>query len=59
DDKTLVFREIITKSEGRCSLNDWVRVRFQMEGFLEVTYAHSWAPDNIIATLTLRRRQLP
>ena len=57
--KTWIFREVITKTVGRCSQHDWVYVRYHSEETLEVTYAHSWAPENIIATLTLRRRQLP
>jgi len=59
EDKTLVFKEVITKSVGRCSQYDRVYVRFKMEGVIEVSYAHNYAPDRIIATLTLRRRQLP
>lgn len=56
---TLVFREIVSKNSGRCSTNDVVRVRLQMQGVLELTYAHSYAPDEVIATLTLKRRLLP
>ena len=59
EDGRLKFRERITETIGRCSLNDYVYISQRNQDQLFVEYAHGYAPNRIIATLLLDRRLRP
>ncbi len=59
DDGRLKFREQITETIGQCSLDDYLWVTKRNDDQLFVEYAHSWAPQRVIASLILDRQLKP